>query len=68
MVRVLTQAEVGDQHRLAAEGVAQPAQRLLHDASVVPGLAAVRVLGRRDAEQDEALHPQPQGRLHFACQ
>ena len=50
---VLVEAEVGHQHDLVAEGVAQLAQRHLHDAVGVPRTRAPLVLRRGDAEEDD---------------
>ncbi len=61
VVGIFTKADVGDDQQLGC-GLFDGGQALLDNALVAVGVAAVGVLGRGDAEQDQAAQPQG-GRL-----
>ena len=60
--RVLAQADVGHHDEVAALGADGP-HRLLDDAVLGVSLAALRVLGRRQPEEDHSADPET---LHLA--
>src|SRR5437899_1100737 len=62
MIGVLAQADVAD-HEQVGRGPLHGPHRLLHDPLLVVGLRAGRVLGPRDAEQDDAAEPETPGAL-----
>jgi hypothetical protein len=65
VIGVLAKAEIGDQQYLRAKGLAQPAQRSLHDAVIIPGRRPLGILVRRNTEQDHAPDADRQRRLHL---
>src|SRR5439155_1130843 len=62
MIGVLAQADVAD-HEQVGRGPLHGPHRLLHDPLLVVGLRAGRVLGPKDAEQDDAAEPETPGAL-----
>ena len=68
MVRVLAQAEIGDEQCVAPEGVAQLPQRALHDSVLDPGTRSLGVLAGRNAKEHEAPHAHLDGGLGLTGQ
>src|SRR5262245_32840795 len=66
VVGVLAEAFVGHQQRPVAVGLAQRAQRLLHDAVLLQRRGADGVLARGDAEEDERSDAAFEGRADLA--
>ncbi len=65
---VLVEAEVGHQHDVVAELVAQRAQGDLHDARRIVGAGPTIVLVDRYAEEDDTLHAHVAQRAHLVVQ